>query len=371
MADAHIVLAYSRGLGIVAMAHGTKYELAHAALSESGFQRSPSGVHRIPIEDPDTSRAYVADLVRCAEDNGVTVTTSSRRFIGDTARDIARLLPGQWQPCVELYCHPVWQEDLVSFTWGSGELGHAVQTERIPYAATLTEPASGTTLLLVERPGHPHGYLVGALDTELSDEAYAPSSVVLPPSPAHAARTIANRYLPAYDRAVHARRITAVDAALAHIRIELEAWTPMLAEVWRRSTGPPDDEALDEAIAPLLDDAWGAFLTVMDHAPALLTRCRHTTPGPDGTEPLARLATALSDAETVREDLARNSGLTGTERITRTLPPIETWLTHGDLFLRQARAASPPQRSARAVPAPVRALPQSDPHPAPDLDRHR
>ncbi|MFE0087668.1 hypothetical protein [Streptomyces sp. NPDC058991] len=40
--------------------------------------------------------------------------------------------------------------------WDSGELGRAVQSARIPHAATLTD-TSGTTLLLVERPGHQLG----------------------------------------------------------------------------------------------------------------------------------------------------------------------------------------------------------------------
>ncbi|MFC8256968.1 hypothetical protein ACFUNF_04785 [Streptomyces sp. NPDC057291] len=40
--------------------------------------------------------------------------TSSRHFIGDAARDLARQLPGQWHASVEIYSHPAWQDDLVS-----------------------------------------------------------------------------------------------------------------------------------------------------------------------------------------------------------------------------------------------------------------
>jgi hypothetical protein len=228
-----MVLAYSRDAGIVAIPSGTKYEAARTALETSGFQRGDAGVYRLQADDPDASRATVADLVRSAETHGVQVTTSSRRFIGDAARDIARVLPGQWDTQVEQYCHPVWQEDLVPHLWDSGELGRAVQSERIPYAATLTDTASGTTLLLIERPGRQLHYLVGAFAPEPFGEGYgdphAPRSIVLPPFPGRAAQEITGRYLPAYDRAVHARRIATVAGALDRIRTEHDTWAAMVA----------------------------------------------------------------------------------------------------------------------------------------------
>ncbi|MFJ3235719.1 hypothetical protein [Streptomyces sp. NPDC086787] len=61
--------------------------------------------------------------------------TSSRRFIGDAARDLARLLPGQWHASVEVYSHPDWQQDLAPRIWDSGELGRAFESDRIPFAA--------------------------------------------------------------------------------------------------------------------------------------------------------------------------------------------------------------------------------------------
>ncbi|MCC2276221.1 hypothetical protein LKL35_12460 [Streptomyces sp. ET3-23] len=233
MADARIVLAYSRDCGIIAIASGTKYESARTALHKSGFQRGEAGVYRLPAEDREASRTTLVGLVRCAEMHGATVTASSRRFIGDAARDIARHLPGQWDTQVELYSHPAWQEDLAPWLWDSGELGRAVQTDRIPYAVTLTDAASGTTLLLIERPGHQHDYLVGAFAPDSFGEGYgdprAPRSIVLPPFPGPAARAITDRYLPAYDRAVHVRRTAAVASAVDRIRTEHDTWSAMVA----------------------------------------------------------------------------------------------------------------------------------------------
>ncbi|MGJ5751609.1 hypothetical protein FB563_4046 [Streptomyces puniciscabiei] len=368
MADAQIILAYSRDAGILAMPSGTKYEAAGIALEASGFQRGDAGVYRLQAGDPDASRATVAGLVRSAEAHGVTVTASSRRFIGDAARDIARVLSGQWDTQVELYCHPVWQEDLVPYLWDSGELGRAVQTDRIPYAATLTDAASGTTLLLIERPGHQLHYLVGAFAPEPFGEGYgdphAPRSIVLPPFPGRAAREITDRYLPAYDRAVHARRITTVVGALDRIRTEHDNWAAMVASGRYSDATPLDIDALGATTAQFLDSAWRDFLTVVDHAPALLDRCRPTaTPWPEDTEALTQLADALGKAEAVREELAFGSPLARPERNLRTWPAITTWLTHSEPFLRQARAATPHARSALAVSAPARALPPGWPAP--------
>ncbi|KPC62657.1 hypothetical protein [Streptomyces chattanoogensis] len=367
MADAHIVLSHSRDAGIVAIAGGEQYRWAHTALEESGFRRGDAGVYRLVADDPDASRATVAGLIRCAERHRTSVSTSSRRFIGDAARDIARLLPGQWNATVEIYSHPVWQEDLVPWLWDNGELGRAVQTTRIPYAATLTD-TSGTTLLLVERPGHPLGYLLGAFAPESLEEGYgdphAPTSIVLPPIPGRAAKVITQRYLPAYDRAVHARRTAAVAGALDRIRTEHDAWTAMVASGRYSDATPLGIDALGAATEQFLDSAWREFRTVLDHAPALLDRCRPTaTPWPGDTDALAQLADALRDAETVREEMACGTPLTRPERNTRTWPAIDIWLTHGESFLRQARAAAPQQRPAFAVLAPPPALPPGRPSP--------
>ncbi|MFI0776184.1 hypothetical protein [Streptomyces sp. NPDC021212] len=365
MAEAQIILSHSRDSGIVAIASGEQYPWAHTALAESGFKRDDAGVHHLPADGNGTT---VADLVTCAKRHRTSVHTSSRRFIGDAACDLARQLPGQWNTSVGIYSHPAWQEDLVPWIWDSGELGRALQRERIPYAATLTDPASGTNLLLIERPGHQHDYLVGAFAPGPFDGGYgdphAPHGIVLPPSPGPAAKTITDQYLPGYDRAVHTRKTAAVADALDRIRTEHHAWTAQVASGWHSDTSPLGIDALGTASARLLDNAWGGFLTVMDHAPALLKRCRPAAAQwPDDTDALAQLANALNDAETVREELARGILLTRTERITRTWPAIETWLAHGERFLRQARATTPGQRSAPAGTATPRTLPPGRPAP--------
>lgn len=163
MAEAQIILSHSRESGIVAIASGERYPWAHTALAESGFQRDDDGVYHLPEDGTQTT---VVNLVTCAKRHHTSVHTSNRRFIGDAARDLARLLPGQWHASVEIYSHPAWQEDLVPWIWDCGELGRAVQSERIPYAALLTDTVQGTTLLFIERPGRQLDYLVGAFAPE-------------------------------------------------------------------------------------------------------------------------------------------------------------------------------------------------------------
>ncbi|MEU2598240.1 hypothetical protein ABZ669_13545 [Streptomyces hirsutus] len=359
MADAQIILAYGRDTGIVAIGHGERYKAAHQALAAAGFHRGDDWVYHLPNADEGASRATVADLVRHATVHGAEVTASSRRFIGDTARDIARLLPGQWEARIELYSHPVWQQDLVPWLWDSGELARAVQNERVPYAATLTDTAE-TTLLLVERPGHQLGYLVGAFAPEPFEEGYgdphAPRSIALSPFAGRAAWGIADRFLPVYERAVHARRIATVAEALDRIRAEQNVWAAAVASD-RYSTAPPlGDTALGEAAETFLNRAWAEFLAIAQHAPVLLDRCRPAATNWPGD---ARVLTELADALTDAEGLDRDASLTRTERDARLRAVLGTWLTHSEPFLRQARAATPPRQ--HAVPAaalPHQALPR-------------
>ncbi|MFD9817484.1 hypothetical protein [Streptomyces violascens] len=362
MADAQITLSYSRDAGIVAIASGERYPWAHTALEESGFRRGEAGVYHLP---GDATRTSLAGLVRCAARHRTSVHTSSRPFIGDVAGDITRALPGQWQAAVEIYSHPVWQEDLVPWIWDSGELGRAVQSERIPYAATLTHAETGRTLLLIERPGHQLDYLVGGFGPEPLAEGYgdphAPRSIVVPSLPDPAAQAISNQYLPSYEQAVHARRTEAVATALRDIRSEHDTWTVMVASGRYSDATPLSTDALGAAAEEFLDHSWRDFLTVVDHAPALLDRCRPaSSPWPQDADTLSRLAGALSEAAAVREELA-HGGLPRQERNARAWPAIETWLTEGETFLRQVRVSAPHRRPALAVPAPPRPLSASGP----------
>lgn len=367
MADAQIILADSRHNGIVAFASGEKYPSAYAALRESGFQRGEAGVYYLPDSEP-ASRPTVAGLIRCAERHHTSVSVSSRQFIGDVADHVARLLPGEWDAQVEVYSHPLWQEDLVPWLWDSGELGRAVRATRLPYAATLTNSTTGTGLLLSERPGHQRDYLIGAFAPMPVEEGFAcphaPRSIVLPPSPGLAARAITDRYLPAYDRAVHARSTDAIAEALARLRGEHSTWTTMVASGQYSDATPLKFGALGTSTEEFLDNSWRDFLIVLDHAPALLDRCRPaTTPWPEDAPALARLAGALADAEAVHEEQAAGVPFTLAERVTRTWPPIETWLAHGEAFLRQVHTSAPRVRNGLAAPAPPRALPPGTPAP--------
>ncbi|MBU5946472.1 hypothetical protein [Streptomyces sp. PAM3C] len=358
MAEAQIVLSHSRESEIVAVATGEQYPWAHTALAQSGFQRDDDGVWHLPAHAPETT---VVDLVTCAKRHRTSVHTSSRRFIGDAARDLARLLPGQWHASVEIYSRPAWQEDLVPWIWDSGELGRALQTERVPYAATLTDTVQGTTLLFIERPGRQLGYLVGAFAPKGLEEGYgdshAPHSIVLPPFPGRAAQAVTDRYLPAYEQAVYARRTTAIAAALADIRSEHDTWQAVIASGRYSDAAPLNAAALGSITEEFLDHAWRRFLTVVDHAPRLIDRCRPAdSPWPEDAAALSRLADALSDAETALDEEVHGSPVPAQERRARAWPAIETWLAEGEIFLRQARVSTPHRRPALAGSAPVRPL---------------
>ncbi|MGV9401673.1 hypothetical protein [Streptomyces sp. NPDC003667] len=358
MAEAQIILSHSRESGIVAIASGEQYPWAHTALAESGFRRDDEGVYHLLADGTGTT---VVDLVTCAKRHRTSVHTSSRRFIGDAARDLARQLPGQWHASVEIYSHPSWQEDLVPWIWDSGELGRALQSERIPYAATLTDTVHGTTLLFIERPGRQLDYLVGAFAPEGLEEGYgdphAPRSIVLPPFAGRAAQAVADRYLPSYEQAVHARRTAAIVAVLGDIRSERDTWQAMVASGRDSDATPLGAAALGSATEEFLDHAWRHFLVVVDHAPTLIDRCRpDNSPWPDDATALSRLADAVADAETLLDEVVHGGFVPPQERRARAWPAIETWLTNGERFLRQARVSAPHRRPALPVAAPASPL---------------
>ncbi|WP_435598673.1 hypothetical protein [Streptomyces anulatus] len=351
MADAQIILAYARESGIVAIAHGEEHELARTALAETGFRRNDEGVYHPAVDDPET---MVAELVTCAKRHHVNVHTSGRRFIGDAARDLASQLPGQWSTSVQIFSHPSWQEDLVPWIWDSGELGRAIQSERIPYAATLRDAAHGTTLLFAERPGHEVGYLVAAFAPEGLEEGYAdphgPRSIVVPPFSGRAARAVADRFLPAYEQAVHARRTAVIAAALESIRADYGGWQAVASGRTSDAT-PLSAAALGAASEEFLDNS------VVDHAPPLLVRCRPaSSPWPADAETLSRLADAVIAAEDLGVEMTLGGFVTPRERRARAWPAIETWLADGETFLRQARVSAPHRRPALPISAPIRSL---------------
>ncbi|MEV0446062.1 hypothetical protein AB0I84_29295 [Streptomyces spectabilis] len=359
---AQIILSTSRSLGLVAIACGEKYPRAGRALEETGFQQIPGGAYASPLTDAATARERARALVHRAHEHGATLTTSTRPYLGDIGHQIAAQLPAAWSSGLEIYSHPAWQEDLVPWLWDRGDLIHCVEHERVPYAAVLGN-GTGAQLLLIERPGHSAGYVLGAFATDgfddNYDQAHAPSSLVLPAAPDLAARAIRQTFLPAYHRAVHNRRLFTVLSALEHIREEHVALRAV-KESGRFGDGMPlvDARLLPELEHAFTDQAWLSFRHILEHAPALLSRCRPAlTPWPQDAPALDNLRAALTQIQDARElsgiPFSTDGGqLALSQSGASVLPAIETWLAEGEAFERQARAAVPGGPVALATPSP-------------------
>ncbi|MEU3599299.1 hypothetical protein ABZ714_11285 [Streptomyces sp. NPDC006798] len=365
---AQISLSVSARSGIVATVGGEKYSWAETALKLAGFTRDHKGVYTLPDSDPAATRLALAQLVVIAGRHRSAVTTSSRPYIGDVADSIARHLPGTWTWTVEIYSHPIWQEDLVPWLWDSGPLASAVRTERVPYAVQF-DNGDGVHLLLAERPGHADGYLLGALAPEPFDdndtEPNAPLGIVLPQAPDAAARAITDQFLPGYHQAVQRRRIDAVDHALARTRALVRDQRPGIPAAGRDSGG---HLVPDGAVA-----AWYEFREFLVHGPFLFA---HVPPeqGPSAERAaLERLRGALeAGSELLRDDwdaaytdpapaaaLIRTEQESEAQRSRLAWPLIRTWLADGDTLIRQARARldRPGARSPALAPFIPRALP--------------
>ncbi|MGW4229584.1 hypothetical protein ACWEF9_09950 [Streptomyces sp. NPDC004980] len=369
---AEITLATSRHLGLVAITHGEKYQQANRALEEAGFARLPNGASIAPLTDPQAARRTASALVHHAHAHGATITTSTRPYLGDFGAEIAARLPGTWSAELEIYSHPLWQEDLWPMLWEAGEMYRALEDHRIPFASVLKN-GSGTELLLIERPGHRSGYLLGALtDREQEDphdDPTTPHSIVLPADPGLAARAVADTFLPAHRRALHHQDLNNVLRALERIREEHQT-LQVIKESGRYSDGVPlrDSRLIAGMERDFADHAWLSYRAVLEHAPLLLTRCRpDATPWPEDTAALTRLREALAfsqDAWDEWNDLRQEL-----YSIPRTLPAhewsqvrgqlglavqpaIETWLADSEAFERQARAAVPGGPAALSAPTP-------------------
>lgn len=375
---AEITLVLSASAGIVAVAHGERYRWAQTALKLVGFHRRDDGAFALAVNDPQAARDAVHQLIRTARRHQATVTASNRRYLGDVADEIAAHLPGPWSAKVGVHSHPVWQHDLLPWLWDAGELIHAVQTERLPYTAVLTDD-TGIELLVTERPGHQNDYLLGAFTPNGFDEHVAktspPNSIVLPAAPEQAAHAIANRFLPAYHHALHTRRWATVAFALERVREEYDA-RQAITESGRFSDGSPmNPDRTSDLEGHSSDFTWQEFRDVLTHAPALLDQCRPAnTAWPEDAAALHRLRDALAQGTGILADWnARLDDLRQTpaalpaemygdakaERDARMLPVIEAWMADGEVFLRQARAAAPLAAHDHAV----RALPPAPPTP--------
>ncbi|GAU70748.1 hypothetical protein SSP35_22_00510 [Streptomyces sp. NBRC 110611] len=371
---AQITLSFSRSAGLVAIAHGEQYLWAQTALTHTGFLRRDDGTYAVALDDVRLRHGLAASLVRSAHQHQAAVTTSHRPYIGDVADAIAAYLPGAWNTTVEVYSHPLWQEDLVPLLWDAGELTHAIQHERVPYAAVLKDGA-GTELLLVERPGHQSDYLVGAFASEAFDDNFAdphsPISIAITAAPQQAARAINDRFLPAYHRALHARRVEAISSALERIDEE-HATLEAMRDSGRYSDGVPLTAPAEQLAVfedQFADRAWLAFVDVLTHAPSVLEQCsRSTALSTEDEAVLAELHEVLRSTQPARDEwnaqtaksYARPPRKFFHERWgglrarlgAQVMPAIATWVTEADAFARIARAATPGGQMALAAPAP-------------------
>ncbi|MFD4479423.1 hypothetical protein ACFWPU_25360 [Streptomyces sp. NPDC058471] len=369
---AEIILSTSPTHGLVAIASGENFLQARDAVQEAGFNRLPDGAFAAPLSEAQTTRDTASALVHRAHDHGATITTSPRPYLGDTGQEIAARLPGAWSAKLEIYPRQHWQEDLVGSLWDSGDLLQTMLHDRVPYAVMLNNHA-GTELLLIERPGHASGYLVGAFATEEYDDNWdepnAPRSITLPAAPDLAARAVAHTFLPNYRRSLHYRRLDTVMTALNRIRPEHET-LQAIKESGRFSDGMPlaNSRLQPEMERAFADHAWLSFRDVLQHAPALIARCRPmASPWPQDAAALARLREALANSQDVwaefndlRTELysipatlsAREWSQVRSELGAAVLPAIETWLANGETFERQVRAAVPGGHVALSAPSP-------------------
>ncbi|MGW6742840.1 hypothetical protein ACWGDX_19310 [Streptomyces sp. NPDC055025] len=367
--DSHpsqITLAHSPrpGPGIVAIPYGEEHLHARTALEAAGFERRADGTYAFPLPDTVRQSTAVAELVRLAPGHDVTITLSIRRYLGDIAKSVARQLPGSWSASMEIYALADEQEDLREWLWDSGELARAVATARIPYAAVLTDgQGPGPDLLMIERPGHDHKYLVGALEPTLgsasADAPDAPRSMVVTGEPAHTARAITDHLLPACHQALHARRISEVTRALARARTAERSWDEAVRTRRAGDGTPLDDERLAGLEVWFRHRMWTSFATFLDHGPDLLDDTQPASRAE--AEALNRLRAALDAGNQVlhrtpAQPPAGPPSAALAQQTAEAWPAIATWLVDGHVLIDHALKATP-----HRTPGPAIALPPPPP----------
>ncbi|MEE4544021.1 hypothetical protein V2S66_18845 [Streptomyces sp. V4-01] len=377
-AGTQITLAFSARTGIVAVTTGTRYQEAATLLVTAGFTRREDGTSTLATADAGTARRALTDLTRLAADQDMTLTASSRVWLGDTTDRIAAGLPGVWRSRIEVYAMPVWQQDLDGCLWDSGGLIDAVRSERIPFGSVLTD-ARGTQLFVVDKPGTDGELLVGALapgglDQPFAGDPAAPPSLTVPADPALAAQAITTALLPAYHQAVHQRRVEEVGDRLDR------ALSAEIARVLVRGTWPPDDgTGLGAVILGRLEHAhhealWDDFRSFLLHGPHLLdhldTVAARLRPAEQPVLPALREALRHGRRvhsewlDTVRRVREGDNALAGTtyaqaaaQRTADARPALTAWLEHGpalvDLAHRHPPTAGRPATPRALPPAPL------------------
>ncbi|MFF9785095.1 hypothetical protein [Streptomyces nigrescens] len=186
--SACIYLCYSASRGVTAFTGGSNYRWASTALKEAGFIGLSDGTYCVPPFAPDATRKALLALTRLARTHRAAISTLDRPFLGDVASRVAQNLPGDWSSEIVVHSVPVWQQDHLDWLWDRGGLAHTLITERVPYAALLT---NGTDeLLMIERPGHEQLFIGACLPTDFnrrfpdnrhfSKTPYAPNSICPP-----------------------------------------------------------------------------------------------------------------------------------------------------------------------------------------------
>ncbi|WP_225847278.1 hypothetical protein [Streptomyces sp. HPF1205] len=379
-AGTQITLMFSSVTGIVAIASGTRYRQAHDLLDSAGFDRREDGTGVLTTADTDTARLALTALTRLAADRQITLNAGTRPWLGDTAQKIAALLPGAWQTRTEVYCLPVWQQDLAAWLWDDGDLISAVRNQRIPYGVVLAD-GSGTELLMVDKPNNVGELLIGAfaraeLDGPFADDSAAPNSITTSTQPGPTAEAITSRLLPAYRQAVYHRRVKEVAVRLDH------ALSAESARSLVRSTWPPDDgTGIGTSILARVQLAhqealWDDFRSFLLHGPHLLDHLKGIAPQPgtptghgeDEEAVLARLHEALRHGqsaagqwavavERLREADSSATGPTYAEavaaRTASAQPALRAWLKHGPVLVTLARRHPPADTAPHATQAPA------------------
>ncbi|WP_406220706.1 hypothetical protein [Streptomyces decoyicus] len=375
--SACIYLCYSASRGVTAFTSGRNYRWASTALKEAGFIGLSDGTYCVPPFAPDATRKALLALTRLARTHRAAINTLDRPFLGDVAARVAQSLPGDWSSEIVVHSVPVWQQDHLDWLWDHGVLAHALITERVPYAALLT---NGTDeLLMIERPGHEQLLIGACLPTDFnrrfldnrhfSKTPYAPNSICIPTQPLLAAQAITAQLLPRYAHAVHRLRTDLVSDALLAGQKALDAWDAISDSLADEQGWPLDDETYGLRVQRRDAGVWDQFEVFVNHGRALIDRVtKHLDELPDQIPrgPAERLLSAMSGVlecgnsaiASWEEDISRLGDhyppeafeYAVAERNADAWDAMVTWLAHGPGFIGLARTAAPSPPSS--LPAP-------------------
>ncbi|MER6304982.1 hypothetical protein [Streptomyces sp. NPDC001657] len=303
---------------------GAGHQWATTTLELAGFAPADDGIHHLSTDDPDQTRQALHQLRQSARDLDVTVTLSPQPYVGDVAADLAQRLPGHWEVDLVPLPESDQQEGLLPWVWGPGPLTKALEWDRIPCAARLTNDR--TELLLVQ-PSSDNQYVVGAMLPSPDDvETFVdgPRSISAATSDL-AANLVQSQLLPQRQEAVFSSRLAEADNDLR----------------WAQETYEPGDVV--EPYPQMLTCGLRRFLT---HAPELIAYLRG---------PKTRHALTAHEAEFLDyfEAALGHAQKDGDEA-------MALWLTEGEQLIELVRAA-PDRPTTVTQPATPTAMPVRPP----------